>query len=202
QIMRDTDGFYAPAAAAGLGLTVRAAPPGVGSDLWVVSSLPLMMVNTDTYASVYTYMKREFGADFDATDGKFDKGYMDYNKLRAAPAKPAFDASHYLFIRDKTKTKSGLRFTTATQPPTHAGTDVKLKEKRVVGLISAGVGGHLYVLVDTDAAKSEGFYVQDDGKLVQMKKNAAGGVHHKDKEIRWKPGPSGCRRGGVQPSSA
>lgn len=169
---------YMGAAASWLGTaaTVSGAPPGAGSDLQSGGGLQWMMVNTSTYAPIYTYLSREFRPDFERTSGQHDDGYMNYSKIagRAPVAKPAFSPRYYRFSRSVDSNRAVLEFSYVGKAVANANTyQVKLlvvDDPRAF----APAKGTLYTLEDQiDPTRSTAYFHQDDQTVREVTRDPA-----------------------------
>ncbi|MGK3964021.1 hypothetical protein WMF38_07560 [Sorangium sp. So ce118] len=172
---------YMASAAAYLGVSVFGAPPGVGSSY--DQRLGIIFIDTTSYATLYAYFKDQFGPEFAPTSSTYDRGYVDYKKLagRAAPSAAPFSSAYYYFQKTfpNPKKKSEKGNTSLTFADDRLvkmeGVAIKLKVTTKSAFADAGKSGHLYELDDTDdAAKSLAYYMQEDGQLFRVNKDAAG----------------------------
>jgi hypothetical protein len=169
------NGSYMAAVSNFLGIAVFGAPPGVGADYSVVSGLSVMGIKGDT--APYAFFKADFSPDFAPTIDPFNHGYIDYKVMQARAAPPAspFDSAVYSFQVDFDNNKTNLSFAApAKAPPAHPSATVKLQVTAKTNFPTAGRSGNLYVITDTaDAAKSEAFYLQQDGTLFSVTRDGA-----------------------------
>jgi hypothetical protein len=168
-------GSYMSAAASFLGISVFGAPPGVGADYSVVSGLSVMGIKGDT--APYVFLKADFSPDFTPTTDPFNHGYIDYKVMQARAAPPAtpFDSAVYVFQVDFDNNKTTMGFAApAKAPAPHPSATVKLQVSPRNDFPAAGRSGNLYVITDTaDPAKSEAWYLQQDGSLFKVTRDAA-----------------------------
>lgn len=169
---------YPAEAAAKLGIEVRSACPGVGSDPKTVDGIEMLMVDLAAYKPVYDYFHLKFAPEFKETTDKWDKGYIDYHALqgRAAVAKPPFDHRQYDFRIQKVATRwepagAKLTFWNNKAVP-HPTPNVTLTARTVPDLVTAGKTGELYILEDRDKTKSQAVYVREDGQVNRITQNA------------------------------
>lgn len=178
--LRFRKGTYIAAAAAKLGVSCRSACPGCSSDPKPDDGIEMLGVDLATYGEVYAYFRAKFSPDFDFTNERWDHGYIDYHALqaRAPVAQPPFSSEYYGLTQD-------FRLAQASAPNaftlqfanrktiTDANVNLKLASKAVKDFGGvAGTHGHLYTLTDSDPAKSRAVYVQSDGKLFTVTRDA------------------------------
>jgi hypothetical protein len=192
RVKRDMDArfrklSYMAAATKFLGMPVFGPPPGVGSSFANPSKpkkgqpeLNVMYIDIASNSSTYAYFKTEFGPEFEPTNTPFDKGYVDYRRLgtRGFPPAAPFSSEYYKFVQsfdtDPANEESKLIFAdgrSVRRDTSHT----KLKVSAKSGFATLGLGGHLYEIhVTTDESLSRALYVQDDGKIFKVNKDAAG----------------------------
>jgi hypothetical protein len=182
-------GTYPAEAARRLGIEVRSACPGCGSDPTTIDRIEMLMVNLTTYAKVYEYFKKRFSPEWQETKGKWDQGYVDYHKLqsRAPVPKPSFSSAYYLFRVQKVTTTWAMQGASLSfwngKGIEHPTADVTLSSMEVADLVTKGKKGHLYILTDKDKTKSQAVYAQEDARVFTIKKDAKGNWTVKDKEL-------------------
>jgi hypothetical protein len=167
---------YMAAAAAHLNRPVFGAPPGVGSSFLLVGKRPFMLIQPENYSRLYAYFKAEFAPHFAPTKAATDAGYVDYAALRARPIPPApaFASDCYALTINLVAERSTVKFANGKSVSIDA-TDLQLKTSALSGFAKPGKSGHLYELrVVSDEAKSVARYVQEDGKVFVVSKDAAG----------------------------
>jgi len=170
---------YPAEAAARLGIEVRSACPGVGSDPTTIDGIEMLMVDLAVYRPVYDYFRLKFAPEFQETTGKWDKGYIDYHALqgRAVVAKPPFDHRQYDFKIQKVATRwdpLGAKLTLWNgKTVAHPTANVTVVASTVPDLVTAGKTGELYVLADRDKTRSQAVYVREDGQVNQITQDAA-----------------------------
>lgn len=170
---------YPGEAAKKLAIEVRAGCPGTGSDPTTVEGIEMLMVDFSVYKDVFGYYHKKFAPEFAETNGKWDRGYVDYHALqsRAAVARPAFSTKYYwLDIQAKVTrwqpaTGAQLRFWNG-KSVSHPTPDVQVVMKAVADLVTPGKKGTLFVLKDKDKTKSQAVYVQEDEKIFQITQDA------------------------------
>jgi hypothetical protein len=175
---------YAAEAAKALNIEVRAGCPGTGSDPKTVEGIEMLMVDFSLYQGVFDYFHKKFAPEFAETNGKWDKGYVDYHALqtRAVVARPPFSSEYFYFEKQLEKTHfqpaggATLRFWNFVTV-NHPTSDVTLAIKSVADLVTPGVNGHLYILNDKDKTKSQAVYVQDDEHIFQITQDPADPKH-------------------------
>ncbi|HEX4382793.1 MAG TPA: hypothetical protein VH083_07585 [Myxococcales bacterium] len=171
--LRFRSGSYMAAAATALAIPVFGAPPGVGADYSKPGGLWMMGMTGNT--APYAFFQQDFMPGFVPTNDKHNKGYVDYRVMQGRAAMPdaPFDPGAYVMTVDFDLKKTGLAFMGGKHPPSlHDGTSVKLTATAKKDFPAAGRSGWLYVLEDTDKTKSEGFYLQTDGKLFLVGRDA------------------------------
>jgi hypothetical protein len=171
---------YAASAARALGIEVRSACPGCGSDPVSIEGVEALMVNVATYKPVFDYFHLKFAPEFSETNGKWDKGYVDFHRLQSRPVvpKPGFDSEYYLFHIQRIATPwaavgAKLEFWHG-KSVTHPTADVSLVVRAVPDVVAPGKKGHLHVLRDIDDTKSHAVFLQEDGRLFKITRDAAG----------------------------
>jgi hypothetical protein len=166
-------GPYCAEAARYLGIETRSACPGVGSDPETVDGIEMLMVKMENHEPEYAYYRKKFGPEFAETNGKWDKGYVDYHAVQQRPAVPSppFDPAYYAF-QVQAGEDTVLMFWNRKKV-IHPGSDVKLKRKLVPDLVTAGKTGWLYVLEDTDTTKSQAVYAQEDARIFAITRDGA-----------------------------
>jgi hypothetical protein len=173
------NGTYAAEAAKKLGIEVRAGCPGTGSDPTRVDGIEMLMVNLSVYKDVFDYFHKKFAPEFAETDGKWDRGYVDYHALqsRAAVAKPPFSTTYY-WLSIQTKKTRWQPATGATmtfwngKSISHPTPDLHVVMKSVPDLVTPGKNGTLFVLQDKDKTKSQAVYVQEDARIFRITQDA------------------------------
>jgi hypothetical protein len=180
---------YLAAAATHLDLPVLGAPPGIGSNFGSPSkpkakqrALSLMFISVGDNSDNYAFFSAEFAPEFAPTDGPYDKGYVDYNRLRkrvVAPV-PAFSAeSHVLrkqfLVVEPNNPFSVLEWRNGIGRKIGT-TDVRLvTTKSRTGFAEPGKDGVIYVLNDRLLPdNSVGSFMQQDGRLFDVTRDARG----------------------------
>jgi hypothetical protein len=166
---------YAAEAAAKLGIEVRAGCPGTGSDPVKVDGIEMLMVNLATYSGVFGYYHEKFAPEFAETKSKWDQGYIDYHALQSRPAvpMPAFDSQYFnLSVVKDVPGSANLSFWDPARRITHPTGNVTISIRGVTDLATVGKKGHLIILKDTDDAKSQAVFVQEDQKFFHVERDA------------------------------
>lgn len=171
---------YPAEAAKKLGIEVRSGCPGTGSDPTTVEGIEMLMVDLGGYHDVFEYFHKKFAPEFAETNGKWDRGYVDYRALqsRAVVAKPSFSTAYYdLDIQTKVtrwQPASGaqMRFWNG-KSLAHPTPNVQVVFKLVPNLVTPGKTGHLFVLKDRDPTMSQAVYVQEDQRIFKITQDAA-----------------------------
>jgi hypothetical protein len=140
----------------------------------------MLSVDLTTYRDVFDYFHAKFAPEFAETNGKWDKGYVDYHALqsRAPVAAPPFSTQSYSLVINKLPThfnpggSANLTFGNGIKID-HPTADVQVVSKVQADLVTAGKTGHLYILKDKDPAKSQAAYVQEDQHVFKITQNAA-----------------------------
>lgn len=161
---------YAAEAARRLSIEVRAGCPGTGSDPTTVEGIEMLMVDLNIYRDVFGYFRKQFAPEFAETNGKWDRGYVDYHALQSRPAvaSPGFSTQYYnLMIRNKITrwqptTGATLTFWKSGVAVQHPTPNVQIVMKPVADLVTIGKKGHLFILKDRDKTKSQAVFVQED----------------------------------------
>jgi len=137
------------------------------------------MVDLAVYKPVFDYFHLKFSPEFLETNGKWDKGYVDYHKLQSRPVvpTPGFDPAYYLLTVQRAATRwaaagASLRFWNG-KFINHPTNNVSLTSRVAAGLVTAGKTGFLYVLRDRDDTKSQAVYAQEDGRIFAITRDAA-----------------------------
>lgn len=171
-------GTYAAEAAKALGIEVRSACPGTGSDPTKVDGIDMLMVNLKVYNDVLGYFHKKFAPEFAETHGKWDSGYVDYHRIQSRPAvaKPGFSTEYYDFTINKKATRWRAKGAKVLfwngKSIDHPTPNVRVVIKPKVDFVTAGKKGHLLVLKDNDDTKSQAVFVQEDKKIFKITRNA------------------------------
>jgi hypothetical protein len=166
---------YMSHAAKFLGLPVFGAPPGVGTDFahYPAKPEPFQVMGVYSAAPSFTFIAGFKPPIIPSTD-KFYSGFIDYNemlsmKLHPPPRAPDFNTAVYTFFIDFDDKLAVLSFDDLGTPgQVHKSVNVKLTQTAQKGFFAKNESGHLYVLDDTDPAKSEAFYLQTTGDLFRV----------------------------------
>jgi hypothetical protein len=178
---------FMAAAAKFLGIPVFGPPPGVGSSFANPSKpkkgqpeLSVMYIDSASNPTTYAYFKDEFGPEFEPTNTPFDKGYVDYQRLgtRGFPPAAPFSSEYYRFLQSFDTNPANEETTLGFADGRSVRRDsshTKLKVSAKSGFATPGETGHLYEIhVTTDETLSRAVYVQDDGQIFKVNKDAAG----------------------------
>jgi hypothetical protein len=180
---------YASQAAAKLNIEVRAGCPGTGSDPKNVDGIEMLMVDLVVYADVFDYFHKKFAPEFAETNGKWDKGYIDYHSIqsRTPVATPPFSTQYY-YITINTQPYHGRTVGAQIQfgndkKVNHPTANVQVVMKSVADLVTPGKKGTLFILKDADKTKSQGVFVQEDEKTFMITLDAKGDWTVKGAEV-------------------
>jgi len=174
ELFRRSSSTYGAAAANFLGISVFQAPPGVGASFLTKSiggaSLQLMSTDTTTYAKVYDYFAKEFGAS--PTSDAIDTGYFDFSVLAAKTAVPLPpDPSPYQLVEpdgssgDASITLGFIR----REQISHSTPDITGSVRAFPFGLTGATAGHRHIFTDKDPTKSRAFFVQADEKIFKLR---------------------------------
>lgn len=183
---------YFAEAAIHLDVPVLGAPPGIGSSFGSPSkpkpgqrALSLMFVDVGDVAGNYAYFTAEFSPEFAPTNTSYDKGYVDYNRLRKrrAPAEPAFSADSFdldqEFVVDESKgevPRTTLRWRNGFSEQLDTP-NTKLVRTDRSDLAETGKTAQLYELTDTKPPRAGIIrLVQSDRKVFRVTRDAKTGA--------------------------
>lgn len=149
---------YTAAAAEFFNFPAFGPPPGVGAsfaDAKIAShpKISVMFIDVASYSGVYKYFSEEFGPEFDPTNTAFDRGYVDYNKIRkrADAASQGFKSDMYRFEISFRGSETMLTLATGHQLKA-ARTDLRLVVTAQTGFLATKRNGHLHTLRDKKSA--------------------------------------------------
>jgi hypothetical protein len=194
----DADSSYAAAAGAFLGKPSFGAPPGSGADYTTLDGVAAMGLGKwedgdwKFNTSPYLFLSADFSPPFAFTTSRYNHGYLDYQLMqkRKTVDDPPFNSAAYILQRNFRTNKSTLSFffdfkkqavkaTEQPQPLPHTGTNIKLEVTLTKkGFVDAALAGHLYVIrdLDDDLKNSVAFFLQDDGLLFVVDRDASTGL--------------------------
>jgi hypothetical protein len=169
---------YSAAAARFFGIPVFSSGPGLGSSFGSDDfGRQFMFVNSDETPSQFAWYKENFSPEFAPTAAGNDKGYVDYHKIqsRSAPPSAPFSSEFFQFNRDLRAGQTTLTFgngKSVTMPGVKVSFPKLSSKSGFVAGSAATVTGTLFVCIDTsDDTKSQGFFMQQDGRLFKVTRN-------------------------------
>jgi hypothetical protein len=169
---------YPAEAAKRLKIEVRSGCPGTESSPTTIEGIEMMMVPMNDYGDVFRYFHAKFDPEFNETEDKWDRGFVDYHALQSRPAValPRFSMQYYsvhiLYQDDRwdhtLKKGAYITFWRLGKKHFHPNPKLQIVRRLTSDLVTRGMKGQLLVLKDKDPKTSEALYVQEDGRVFTM----------------------------------